>query len=368
MFTDATPARLHRQLLRWRLGRLHARGQRRSAVTEAAEPSLLRLNQRLRQTSVDQNRNRLAHCPRRILLCTPPSLAAGVWFTDLHAGMRHAGVQVRLLAPGETVGAELLGEFRPDVLLSLDSDAQLRRIDLDALLAHKRAHGCLRLLVPTDNAPRAERHADAFCSLYEPEYFLAQHRALAEAGFPYISLPQSGNPLDDHMVEADRNQDYFYASVCTPERLALTSRNLRPILRDTHGDWAGEHWGFGEGPIRFSEMSRHYSSARIVLAPLVPRLTASPMELTHRVFEAAACGAFQLTTLSPITRRYFAENELVCAPTNDEYARVFFEWLPRRDERLRRAERAMVALYAAHTVFHRIEAFLAELQRLSSRF
>jgi spore maturation protein CgeB len=47
--------------------------------------------------------------------------------------------------------------------------------------------------------------------------------------------------------------------------------------------------------------------------------------------------------------------------------RLFEHFVHRRDERDRIAEQALVELYGGHTVFHRIEALLAELESLASR-
>jgi len=366
------------------LGLLYARGQRRESVLEPAVPSILRLGERLRHASLDENRGRFSGTPWRFLLCTPPSVAAEVWFTDLADGMRHAGVPVRYLPAFTKVDAALLDEFRPNVVVALDQEPALEYVDLVALREHKRTHGCLRLFVSTRDdlfAPgemsagetrRLQRAidgdgADAFMSLYEPESFPRLYRAWADAGFRSVSVPQSGNPLEDYPRDVPRVHDYFYASVCTPERLRTTWSELRPILWRYRGDWAGEWWGFGRGPVSFAEMPARYGGSRVALAPLLASLRRHPFEITHRVFEAAACGAFQISSLSPITRRFFSERALVCARDGGELVRLFDHFVHRRDERDRIAEQALVELYAAHTVFHRIEALLAAMEALANR-
>jgi hypothetical protein len=366
------------------LGVMYARGRRRRSVVEAAESSIVRLGERLRQAALDENRGRFAGTAWRFLLCTPPSIAAEVWFGDLESGMRHAGVHVRRLPAFATVDAALLDELRPNVVVALDQEPALAHIDLAALREYKRTHGCLRLFVSTRDdifAPGAlsaqERRllqraidgdgADAFMSLYEPEQFPRVHRAWVDAGFHSISVQQSGNPIEDHPRDVPRVHDYFYASVCTPERLRATWNELRPIVWSHRGDWAGEGWGFGGGPVSFAEMPSRYGASRIALAPLLPSLRGEAFELTHRVFEAAACGAFQLTSLSPVTRRFFSERALVAARDGTELVNLFEHYVDRRDERHRIAEQALIELYAGHTVFHRIEALLAALEALSNR-
>ena len=376
--------RAQRDAQRWTLGVLYARGRQRDSEPEAAEPSILRLGERLRNAALNENRGRFSGTEWRLLLCTPPSVAAEVWFTDLESGMRHAGVPVRRLPALARVDATLLDDFRPNVVVALDHDVALSCIDLVALREYKRTHGCLRLFVGTRDdvftpaepsageRRRLERAidgdgADAFMSLYEPELFSRLYRAWIEAGFRSVSVPQSGNPIEDHPRDAARVHDYFYASVCTRERLRATWSELPPIVWRHRGDWAGEGWGFGGGTIAFAEMPARYAASRVALAPLLPSLRRHPFELTHRVFEAAACGAFQITSLSPVSRRFFSERALVCARDGEDFVRLFDHFVARPDERNRVAEQALVELYGGHTVFHRIESLLVELESLAAR-
>jgi hypothetical protein len=375
--------RARRAAHRRALAVLYARGRRRHSATEGPEPSLLRLGERLRAAAIDENRDRFSGSAWRFLLCTPPSPAAEVWFADLESGMRHAGVSVRRVPAFAKVDAALLDDVRPTVVVALDRDETLACIDLGALREHKRRRGCLRLFVATRDdlfsaaamseaeTRRLQRAvngdgADAFVSLYERESFPRLFRAWSDAGFRSISVPQSGNPLEDHPCDTLRVHDYFYASVCTPERLDATWNELRPILWRHRGDWAGEGWGFGGRAVSFAEMPARYGASRIALAPLLPSLRRDAFELTHRVYEAAACGAFQISTLSPITRRFFSERALVCARDGDDFVRLFEHFVGRADERNRYAEQALIELYAGHTVFHRIEALLAALTALDS--
>jgi hypothetical protein len=377
-------SRISRAAQRRSLGILYARGQRRESVIEPAEPSILALGERLRRAALDANQGRFSATPWRVLLCTPPSIAADVWFTDLANGLRHAGVFVRHLPALANVDAALLDEFRPNVVVALDRERALARLDLIALREHKRTHGCLRLFVATrddifapDGMSAAESRrlqravdgdgADAFLSLYEPDAFTRLYRAWIDAGFPFVSLPQSGNPIEDYPRNVPRVHDYCYVSACTPDRLRATWSELPAIIWRYRGDWAGEGWGFGGDPVSFADMPARYGASRIALAPLLPSLRRHPFELTHRVFEAAASGAFQISSLSPITRRFFSERALICARDGGEFVRRFEQFVHRPDERNRLAEQALVELYAEHTVFHRVEALVAALEQLADR-
>jgi len=114
-------------------------------------------------------------------------------------------------------------------------------------------------------------------------------------------------------------------------------------------------------------MPARFGASRIALAPLLPALRRQPFELTHRVYEAAACGAFQITSLSPITRRFFSDRALIAARDREEFTRLFEHFVHRPDERHRIVEEALVELYGEHTVFHRLDKLLAELEGLANR-
>jgi len=114
-------------------------------------------------------------------------------------------------------------------------------------------------------------------------------------------------------------------------------------------------------------MPARFGASRIALAPLLPALRHQPFELTHRVYEAAACGAFQITSLSPITRRLFSDRALIAGRDAEEFVRLFEHFVHRPDERNRIAEQALVELYGEHTVFHRVDKLLAELEGLANR-
>jgi spore maturation protein CgeB len=77
--------------------------------------------------------------------------------------------------------------------------------------------------------------------------------------------------------------------------------------------------------------------------------------LTHRVYAAAACGAFQLTISTAITSRYFAADELTQAASPREYARLFAHYIDRPVERNAIALRALRRVYSDHTCFNRVD-------------
>ncbi len=73
--------------------------------------------------------------------------------------------------------------------------------------------------------------ADAHFSIFEPEF---HERFSLEPGGPaidYVVIPQGSNPFTDFPVDAARQYDYCMATSMTEERVEVSCRYLRPILR-----------------------------------------------------------------------------------------------------------------------------------------
>jgi len=142
----------------------------------------------------------------------------------------------------------------------------------------------------------------------------------------------------------------------TDDRVAVSYRFLRPILSRYRGLWAGARWGFGvDKGIPPAEMPLQYAQTRIALNPLVGFVHRYAAELTHRVYAAAGCGAFQLTLPTAITHRYFRPDELVQAASPADYVRLFDHYVDRPQERNAIALAALRRSYAEHTCFHRVD-------------
>jgi hypothetical protein len=273
------------------------------------------------------------------------------------------------------VDARLLEDFQPTVLIALDHRTTLATLDLPALERFKAHRGLVRLFVPTrtdlfaldesldaDEAHRLEqaqtgRTADAFVSLYVPALYPRAWAPWAQAGLGYLSLPQACNPLQDLAVARDRVHAWFFCSANNPARLRSIA-GLFPLLRRHPGDWAGEGWPLGGPPVPFEDMPARYAGARVALAPLVRFLREHPAEITHRVFEAAACGAFQITHRTPVTEQFFPEGSLVAVDSDEEFVATVEAYLPDPDARNRAALRTLEHVYAHHTVFARAERLL----------
>jgi hypothetical protein len=356
----------------------------REVADEATDPAIVETGRSLRNQLLEANERKHARAGYRVLMLRPRSLTAEIWFGDLARCMQHAGIECRVLSH-ETTALEVnaaFEAFEPNVFIATESPEALRNLDLQFVYHYKRGHGCLRLYVPVWHAagPRANvpsgrstpeqdewrrrlrsggLTADAHFSIFEPEFHERFSRDSMGPAIDYVAIPMACNPFTDYPVSAKKRYDYFIAASLTDERLEVSYKYLRPILGKYRGLWAGPRWGFGTESIPPAEMPTHYSQARIALSPLVAFVHCYGAEVTHRVYAAAACGAFQLTMPTAITHRYFTAGELVQAATPAEYARLFDHYVNRPSERNAIALAALRRAYAEHTCFHRIDKLVA---------
>ncbi len=371
----------------WRKRSLRAaylRGNKRRELIEQPDPAIIATGQALRAALIAGYENKHGAAGYRVLLLRPDSITAEIWFSDLANCMRHAGIDCCALSPAAQTPeiTAAIESFQPNVLIALETPKVLQALDLQFLHQYKRAHGCLRLFVPVwhAGAPRAhvpkaqstpaqdeERRrlcrsgltVDAYFSIYEPEFHERFSRDPGGPAIDHETIPQGFNPFVDYPLQAERRYDYFLAASVTNERVEAAYRYLRPILRRHRGLWAGPQWGFGPHSIAPADMPLHYARTRIALSPVVRFVHVYGAELTHRVYAAAACGTFQLTIPTPITHRYFTNEELIQAETPAEYGRLFDHYLDRPQERNSIALAALRRAYGGHSCFHRIDKLVA---------
>ncbi|HEV2703677.1 MAG TPA: glycosyltransferase [Steroidobacteraceae bacterium] len=383
LWTRGPPVAL-REWRRRSLRGAYLRGSKRPEATEESDPTIVATGKALREELIARNANKHSAAGYRVLMLRPGSITAEIWFGDLARCMRHAGIDCQLLPP-TAQSAEIsaaIESLQPNVLITIETNKILQTLDLEYLKRHKRAHGCLRHFIPVwhSESPRAhvplarstpaqdeERRrlrskgltVDAYFSIFEPEFHERFQHDPHGPAIEHETIPQGFNPFVDYPLAVERCYDYFMACSMSEERAQVAYRYLRPILRRHYGLWAGPEWGFGTHSIAPADMPLHYARTRIALSPLVAFVQIYGAEVTHRVYAAAACGAFQLTMPTPITERYFTPEELIQAATPEDYAQLFDYYLERPQERNAIALAALRRAYAEHSCFHRVDKLVS---------
>ena len=84
-------------------------------------------------------------------------------------------------------------------------------------------------------------------------------------------------------------------------------------------------------------------------------------ERNERAYILAACGIPQLTDEPRILFQQFPQDSLYAANAPDEYVRLYQHMLGNPEETADRAALAFRTVFQRHTVFHRAERFVREL-------
>ncbi len=319
-----------------------------------------------------------AGCGERVLLVTPPSPAGWVWFEDLRCALEHVGVAVLRVDDAQALTPALVTDFRPTLLLGLDTDRLHERLQMVGM---DRPSHCTRMLIPardvaesrtpltTGETRRLDRTAsgagaDLLMSLHAEPFTQRSAGPWMSLGKPFVWLPQAASPFRDRPHACDRVYDYAHLSVANPQRIRAVWHTLRSILARHHGLFGErETWGFGLPRLPVDEHARCQAMARVSLAPLVAPLLESAGDLTQRVYAAAASATFQITELSPLTRQHFDEDELIAVPREStSMHEAFGQWVDDKPGRERISRRALERVYRDHTSLHRAVQLIDDVQ------
>lgn len=223
-----------------------------------------------------------------------------------------------------------------------------------------------------DDSVRLAPHYDHF--FWGDTYPLEKHRQLGyehEHWLPFACDPDTHRPVD--LTEAER--EAYGCQVCFvgsmyPGRAALLERLV---------DFDLAVWGPGWERLPADSLLRACVRGGAVPPEIwVKIFCASDIVLNidgygetldeagsmanTRVFEAPACGAFELVDEKhDITTLFESGRELVCYDFNkpDQLREMVAYYLARPDERQRIAEQGRAAMLAAHTYQHRMQALIS---------
>ena len=355
--------------------------QKQESIPEPADPEILSSGIQLRDSVLQQYKEKYSDTSHRILFITPKGGVGLYWFNDLAQCMNHCGIPAETLPIHDEQFQQKWEAFQPTVIIGIDSLDFLRTMDRTYINQYKKENGLIRLFTPVnsyrfpkpglsaDDTWRLElakkgQSVDAYFSMMNESFFETFQSPWYQAGFKYLCLPFAANPFKHYPREEEKIYDYFMVTSFGYERALLTYQYIQPIFKKYHGLWAGTDWHFGFGPIPTEETPSFRARAKIILNPLQYYNRKYAADITERAFTAAACGAFQITNLSPITHLFFNEDEMVCAKNPDEFNRLFDYYLQHARERNRITMKGMKRVFAEHTYFHRIDTLLSFINNL----
>lgn len=351
------------------------------AACLASPDPVVRQGWALKQQVEAEFRNRYAgRTDERVLIHVPGAIhspAGYSLFTNLAESLEFIGVPTRMLEWDADTG-EVLEAFRPTVLLSSDDEAYRSRIDWAAIARYKQAQrlrvGLTASLEEYGNSPLAARLAwarqsgvDFYYTFRDEDYVRTRsgYRPFFDAGYPMVYLPFGANILHYYSVAGfERDLDYVIMATRKAEHMS----HMKGIV--------GRYTGFIDGPgwkhvhdFRFNrERDRYiYARARVGLNVHLPEQLQWACEVNERTYQLAACGVPQLVDHALLLDKLFGPESLFIAETPAQYRQLFREIIAEPDRTRQRALQAQREVMAAHTTFHRAEAFVCQLTHVPER-
>jgi hypothetical protein len=318
----------------------------------------------------------------RVMLHIPPAGAGRVWFEDLAECLEFCGIPTSRLPWDAEELRDSFAEFQPNVFLSFDSPAALRRLDLEFIKTFKAAAGLFRLLslhdprgLPSEVELRPTkirlspddewrlrlastgRSADAFFCLMDSAYYDLFFKPWHKTNFRYLALPMAANPLQHYPRLIAKDLDWALATNNSDwgARAELTRRYMWDIISSYRGVLVGANWGAGINPIPHGQVPFLLARAKICPSPRIDLSVAYPTEIGGKTFEVTAMGGFLIVSRTAALHKHFRDDEIVSCVTERDFADQFRYYLNRPLERKQHVLRGMARVYRDHTYFHRVD-------------
>jgi hypothetical protein len=324
---------------------------------------------------------------RVLLLGYSFGVAPAGWslFRNLADGLRWSGVAVAFWEPADDL-ARVLEAFRPTVFLANDPEEYEPQRYLDYLdwraLAAYRKENTLKLGLVANPYPKAPaaltarlRHArrlgvDFYYSFQAPSFIAERYAGYQREGYSVCSLEFGANPLVYYPVAGvERDLPFVFLGSAHFEKWDRYCDYFQDILAIVPGVIVGPGWKHALRQQLPEAQHRYlYARARVGLNLHVPFQIAASSELNERTYNLAAAGVPQLVDNPPLLPERFTPDCFYVASSSAEYAALFRRLLERPEEARARALSALEQVFARHTIFHRVEAFVGELtDRVLSR-
>jgi len=317
----------------------------------------------------------LIHCPNEKISVGYESI-----FKNIFKAFSHLGVKVKLLFWEETRASEILKEFKPNILFSLNDRAYIKNLDWEAIDAYRKENSlkiglsvCERMHCHSGETLEGiiERgknlRVDFYHSLWDQEYIDSNedYRKYLELGYSIIPWEFGANIFDYYPVpQVDRDLDYVF--------LASTNRNKRPryheylskVFRNFYGFYDGPGWLDYRGNTDFSRDKFLYARTRIGINLHLQKQIDTAYDMNERTYQLAACGTPQLVDNAQLVLEKFRKESLFIAKTPKEYYELFEYALNSPQICREKAKMALEDIYNGQTLIHKAFEFVKNLEKV----
>ena len=365
-----------------------AKSPKKDDMAENSPEPIVREGLRLRREALESYRNCLANknAPR-IMVQYPPEIhspagrsVAGNW-TD---ALKHMGAETVLLRDGETI-AEALSRFSPDVLLIMEEFSDFPgETGWREIREYKNSRGLLLGLGASldiwGKHPLEGRishaknlgvdffycYADTRFRQEDMRFWGGDYDEYQAAGLPLVGVPFGANPLRYYPIGGvERDIDFILLASVNSDKSGRYIAFLGDIVKNARGFIMGPGWRhFPVDDINPERDRFLYARAKVGLNLHLDFQIEGKNELNERTFLLAASGIPQVTDAPGLLSEYFSEDAFFIGRTPAEYGAMLRLALSDEGERERRALKAMRETYRRHTIFHRMQEFVAALNAL----
>jgi hypothetical protein len=319
----------------------------------------------------------------RILVHIPEQKASPAGFSLFHNFIESAeflGLSVKGLNWADDTKS-ILDEFKPNVLLTSDSENWLSRIDWETISNYRQKHplaiGLTASVEEENKIPIinrlewARKHGVSFFYCYDNNKYLEERVSSYEpfynAGYAIHTYEYTFNPLKFYPVQGYERDINF---------LMMGSGYNNSDKRQLYIDWFGKIWqdypGFIYGPgwrnIPFKGIDSDrdrllYSRGKVGLNLSIPRQLKWHASLNERAYILAACGIPQLSDRALLFTDRFSDDEVFFADNPVEYYEKFEYILSHPDEAMKAALKAQRKVFQHFTNFHSVESFIRQIEK-----
>ena len=296
-------------------------------------------------------------------------------FGNMISSLNFLGIPAEPLKWGESLQAAL-GRFEASCILTSDHESFLNRIDWDIFASPEEKNTAAP---GTDRLPgwrweysvggAACVGAKARCGLLlqlSGRRIRSRQRSLQRflpARLPGFSVEFGANLLHYYPVEKTlEDLDYVLLASSNPDKLERYLRYLGPILRKYKGFIDGPGW---KRVSRYAPARTHrylYSRGRVGINLHIPSSIESQNELNERTYILAACGVPQVIDKAQLLPQRFSSGCFFVAASPSDYLDAFVSALREPQMAREKARHALEEVFARHTTYHRMDAFVRNLK------